>query len=84
LNSNKIYLEPRKTFDAFIISETEKTCTYCVQKILDCLSQDFSKETFDYSQYDFSFMVYEYFEYNIQSLQKYYSIEFDFTAYENN
>lgn len=78
----KIYLEPRKDFDACIISETDEACTYSVQEILAMLAQQFSSTEKNMEEEDLLFMALEWFEYNIEPLQHHYAIKFDFIAYE--
>lgn len=75
---SKIYLEPRKDFDACIVSETNKSCTYSVHEILAMLAEQFSSTEPDIPEEDFLCMALEWFEYNIEPLQHHYAIEFDF------
>ena len=74
----KIYLEPRKDFDACIISETDEACTYSVQEMLAMLAQQFSSNEPNMTEEDLLFMALEWFEYNIEPLQHFYNIEFNF------
>lgn len=78
----KIYLEPRKDFDACIISETDEFCTYSVQEMLAILAEQFGSTEPSMEEEDLLFMALEWFEYNIEPLQHHYAIKFDFIAYE--
>lgn len=77
--SQKIYLEPRKKFDACISEETYDYTKYSVQKILNLLTAEFASEDFLKSPTEsHRWMAQEWFDYKIEPLANYYNLSFTF------
>jgi len=75
----KIYLEPRASFDECISSETSIDISYNAQNIIAMLAAQFaSEDKTKLDEIDYVWMAQEWFDYNIEPLSNHYNVNFTF------
>lgn len=81
----KIYLQPRKSFDECISEETTDHITYNAQNIIALLANQFAKEDkVKLDEMDYIYMAQEWFDYSIKPLEDRYNLFFTFKQGINN
>jgi len=76
----KIYLQPRRSFDECISQETADYITYNAQNIIALLANQFADEDeVKLDEIDYLYMAEEWFDYSIKPLEEKYNLLFTFT-----